>query len=145
MSRLGERTCLLLIPAISGLLLFVLMVETTPTILASAWVILKAVNYAFAWPVRESLYIPTVKSIKFKSKAWIDAFGSKVAKSSGSTFNILMTRFEAMSMAIPIYSAFFASVVFFWFGVAYFLGRRFDQAVADNEVIGLENEVWVEK
>jgi len=145
MKRLGERLCLLLIPMVSGLLLFFLVIETTPAILAWAWVVLKAVNYAFAWPVRESLYIPTVKSIKFKSKAWIDAFGSKVAKSSGSTFNIFMTQFETMSMATPIYSAFFASVVSLWFGVAYFLGYRFDKAVANNEVIGLESEPAEEK
>lgn len=145
MKRLGERTCLLLIPIISGILLLIYMVETTPMVLAAAWVILKAVNYAFAWPVRESLYIPTVKSIKFKSKAWIDAFGSKSAKACGSTFNILVAKFEVMALAMPLYSAFFASVVSLWVGVAYFLGRRFNKAVANNEVIGLESEEIAEK
>lgn len=145
MRRLGERVCLLLIPLISGFLFFILMVETTPIILAGAWVILKAINYAFSWPVRESLYIPTVKSIKFKSKAWIDTFGSKVAKSSGSTFNIFMTKFETIAMATPIYSAFFASVVSLWITVAYFLGRRFELAVARNEVIGLEQDISEKK
>ena len=140
MKRLGERTCLLLIPVISGALLAIYMVNTTPTILAAAWMILKAVNYAFAWPVRESLYIPTVKSIKFKSKSWIDAFGSKFAKSSASTFNLLMTKFQPLAMATPIYSVFFASVVSLWAGVAYFLGRRFEKAVANNEVIGIDSE-----
>ena len=145
MRRLGERTCLLLIPVISGMLLFVYMIDTTPMVLTFAWVILKAVNYAFAWPVRESLYIPTVKSIKFKSKAWIDAFGSKFAKAGASTFNILMNFFEVTAMAMPIYSAFFATVVSLWVGVAYFLGHRYDKAVANNEVIGLESEGIAEK
>lgn len=145
MRRLGERTCLMLIPFLSGLLLFILMMDTTPTILAGAWVVLKAINYAFAWPVRESLYIPTVKAIKFKSKAWIDAFGSKVAKSSGSTFNVLVTQFETMAVATSIYSIFFASVVSLWLGVAYLLGKRFEKAVANNEVIGLESESVGEK
>lgn len=145
MRYFGERACLLLVPLISGFLLFILMAETTPFVLAGAWVVLKAVNYAFAWPVRESLYIPTVKSIKFKSKAWIDAFGSKVAKSSGSTFNIFMTKFETISMGTPVYSVFFASVVSLWIVVAYLLGRRFEQAVIHNEVIGSERDISAEK
>ncbi len=145
MKRLGERTCLILIPVISGVLLAYLMVETTPAILAGAWVIFKAVNYAFAWPVRESLYIPTVKSIKFKSKAWIDAFGSKVAKSSGQAFNIMISKLGVVISAGPIYSIFFGSVVSLWFFVAYFLGRRFDWAVRNNEVIGLEKNELGEK
>lgn len=138
MQRLGQRKCLMLIPVLSGVLLVYLMVETTPMVLIGAWVVLKAVNYAFAWPVRESLYIPTVKSIKFKSKAWIDAFGSKIAKSSGSTFNLMMAKFEALSFSVPVYSAFFATIISVWFIVALSLGRRFDKAVARNEVIGLE-------
>ena len=145
MKRLGERLCLLLIPIISGILLFFLMIGTTPVILVSAWIVLKAINYAFAWPVRESLYIPTVKSIKFKSKAWIDAFGSKIAKSSGSTVLIVLSRFEAVALAGPIYSVFFASVVSLWVVVAFFLGRRFDRAIAQNEVIGLDKGTTDEK
>ena len=92
MKRLGERTCLMLVPLLSGVLLLYLMIETTPWALKLAFIALKAVNYAFAWPVRESLYIPTVKDIKFKSKSWIDAFGSKFAKAGGSTFNILTSQ-----------------------------------------------------
>ncbi len=138
MKKLGERRCLMLIPISFGILLTVLMVNTTPLVFTVVWVVLRAINYAFAWPVRESLYIPTVKSIKFKSKAWIDAFGGKAAKSGGSVFIVMLARFEALAMAGVAYSIFFASVVSLWFGVAYFLGRRFDKAVANNEVIGLE-------
>jgi len=96
---------------------------------------LKSINLAFSWPVRESLYIPTVKEIKFKSKSWIDAFGSKFAKTSGSAFNWSTTQVSS-AMYIPLHSFFFAGVVGLWFITAYLLGRRFDQAVAKNEVIG---------
>jgi AAA family ATP:ADP antiporter len=139
MKRLGERTCLLLVPLLSGVLLLYLMVETTASALIAAWIALKAVNYAFAWPVRESLYIPTVKAIKFKSKSWIDAFGSKFAKSSGSTFNIFVAHLGS-SFATTACSFFFSGVVTLWFIVAFFLGIRFDRAVAANEVIGVEQE-----
>lgn len=137
MKRLGERTCLMLVPLLSGVLLLYLMIETTPSALIAAFIALKTVNYAFAWPVRESLYIPTIKAIKFKSKSWIDAFGSKFAKAGGSTFNIFVSHLGP-ALSLPAHSFFFAGVVALWFAVALLLGRRFDRAVARNEVIGLD-------
>ncbi len=139
MKRLGERTCLMLVPLLSGALLLYLLVATTPIALMGALIALKAVNYAFAWPVRESLYIPTIKDIKFKSKSWIDSFGSKFAKSSGSAFNIFAS-YLGPSLTMPAHAFFFSGVVALWFIVALFLGMRFDRAIAANEVIGLENE-----
>lgn len=139
LKRLGERTCLLLIPLLSGGLLCYLMVETTPLAITSAFILLKAVNYAFAWPIRESLYIPTTKEIKFKAKSWVDAFGSKFAKASGSTFNSI-TASLGPTMMLPVHSFFFAFMVSLWFLVAFLLGIRFDRAIDRNEVIGLDKE-----
>jgi AAA family ATP:ADP antiporter len=136
---LGERLCLLLIPLVSGLLLAAFIFWPSPIMFVVAWIGLKALNYAFSWPVRESLYIPTVKEIKFKSKSWIDAFGSKFAKSSGSVFNVL-TIGVSESMFLPVHSLFFAGVIGMWFVAASLLGKRFEQAVANNEVIGEEPE-----
>ncbi len=135
LKRLGERTCLLLVPLLSGGLLLYLMVDLSPFAVMVTWIALKAVNYAFAWPVRESLYIPTIKEIKFKTKSWIDAFGSKFGKSSGSTFN-MAAAWVGESMMMPTYSFFFAGMVGLWFAVALALGIRFDRAVTNNEVIG---------
>lgn len=139
LKRLGERTCLMLVPLLSGALLLYLLIATTPMALVGAFIALKAVNYAFAWPVRESLYIPTIKAIKFKSKSWIDAFGSKFAKSSGSAFNIFVSHLGP-SLTMPAHAFFFSGIVALWFIVALFLGIRFDKAIAANEVIGLDNE-----
>ena len=138
LKKLGTRVCLLLIPLSIGAFLLFLMFETTPETLISVFVGLKAINYAFSGPIRESLYIPTIKEIKFKSKSWIDAFGSKFAKTSGSAFNIFSTGLES-SLFLPLHSFFFAFIVGLWFFTAFFLGRRFDKAVANNEVIGFED------
>lgn len=138
LKTLGERRCLLLIPILSGILLLYFMIATTPQALILAFVVLQSVNYAFSWPVRESLYIPTVKEIKFKSKSWIDAFGSKFGKTTGSTFNIIASRMGAA--LLPVHSVFFAVVVLLWFMDAFLLGRRFEKAVMNNEVIGLNDE-----
>lgn len=138
LKKLGERVCLILIPVIFGIsLLYLMLSNASPFALMVTFVLLKAVNYAFSWPVRESLYIPTVKEIKFKSKSWIDAFGSKFAKSTGQGFNVLAERMGPM-LFMPAHSFFFAVLVGAWFVSALLLGRRFDKAVANNEVIGAE-------
>ena len=139
LSRLGTRVCLMLIPFSMGGILFYLIFETSQDALKNAFVIFTALNYAFLAPVRESLYLPTVKEIKFKSKSWIDAFGSKFAKVSGSMVNVLAGYMGTTSM-LSIYSFFFAGIVGLWFIVAFLLGRRFEQAIAHNEVIGAEEE-----
>ena len=139
LSRLGTRVCLMLIPFSMGGILFYLIFETSPQGLRNAFVIFTALNYAFLAPVRESLYLPTVKEIKFKSKSWIDAFGSKFAKTAGSMFNLFAEKMGS-ALVLPVYSFFFAAIVFMWFGVAFLLGRRFEQAVTNDEVIGTEEE-----
>jgi len=121
---LGERICLLLIPLLTGFLLLFFMLYTTPYALMLAYVALKSINYAFSWPVRESLYIPTIKEIKFKSKSWVDAFGSKFAKTSGSFFNIVVFKLGE-SMVLPAYSFFFAGIVSVWFMAAFCVERCF--------------------
>lgn len=134
--KFGERRCLILVPLLTGLLVFLLLINIKlgdyqiVNIVSLVFIGIRAINYAISYPIRESLYIPTVKEIKFKSKSWIDAFGTKFAKSFGSTFNIF-------ARALPhAYSIFFGVIVFFWFVTAYLLGKRYDQAIKRNEVIG---------
>ncbi len=138
LKKLGESRCLLLIPGIIGVVLLIFMLNTrNPEVVVFAFVMLKSVNYAFSWPVRESLYIPTVKEIKFKSKSWIDAFGSKLAKAFGGSF-LIFTQWLGPVMFVPAYSIFFVSAIGLWFANAWLLGKRFDYAVKHNEVIGLD-------
>ncbi len=111
--------------------------DGSPYVFGLAYGLLKAVNLAFSWPVRESLYIPTTKEIKFKSKSWIDAFGSKFAKASGGAFNWTSAQL-ATSLVMPFHAFFFAGIVGVWFTTAYLFGRRYERVVANNEVIGLE-------
>jgi ATP:ADP antiporter, AAA family len=135
--RLGERYCLLLIPLMSSVFLIYLLVSYSPAAVSVGFIALRAINYAFSQPIRESLYIPTTKDLKFKSKSWIDAFGSKFAKSTGSTFNIVASSAGAVWF-MSLYATFFACILSFWFITAYWLGKRFERAVAHNEVIGGE-------
>jgi ATP:ADP antiporter, AAA family len=139
MNKLGERLCLLLIPVTAGLLLFYFMFNYSPFGLLSVLIIMRAINYGFSYPVRESLYIPTVKEIKFKSKSWIDAFGSKFAKTTGSTFNVF-AEYMGEALIFTSYGLFFAGIISIWIVAAILLGKRFERAIANNEVIGAEKE-----
>jgi ATP:ADP antiporter, AAA family len=133
---LGERRSLVLLPVLTGaLLLYYLSVKTAGAVLA-VFVVMRALNYAFATPLRESLYIPTTKDMRFKSKSWIDAFGSKVAKASGSLYKAFLQTINPAFVG-GAHAAFFTCIVGTWIIAAHLLGRRFEKAVKNNEVIGL--------
>jgi len=144
---LGERRCVILIPVSSALLLVYFMLSYTDMfafcVSANALVVgyvgLKVIRYAFSDPIRESLYIPTVKEIKFKSKSWIDAFGSKFGKMSGVSFNVAASWLGKASF-FSVHVAFFGAISLLWIVTAILLGRRFEQAVNNNEVIGADEE-----
>lgn len=136
----GERVCLMLVPAISALLLIYFTISYTNWAVLIGLILLQAINYAFAQPVRESLYIPTVTNIRFKCKSWIDAFGSRFARGVGSTF-IVMSEFAGAELFFAVHSLFFTLVIACWFLTAFLLGKRYMRAIAHNEVIGLEAEL----
>jgi len=135
--KLGTRSCVFLIPVMMGFVVFCFVASDSAFIVMTAFTLMKSLNYAFSKPVVESLYIPTLKEIKFKSKSWIDAFGSKLAKGSGSVFN-LVAGYVRPALFLPLYSFFFAIIVAMWVVTAYFLGRRFDKAIKANEAIGAD-------
>lgn len=135
LTRFGERFCLMLMPISTALLFVYFFFSTTQWAFLSFFVILRSIHYGFSYPVRETLYIPTVKEVKFKSKSWIDAFGSKIAKSSGSFFTYLTRHFD-MRLFMTAESLFFAGIIVLWIVAAYLLGKRYEKAIKNNEVIG---------
>ncbi|MBN2267171.1 MAG: hypothetical protein JW725_02400 [Candidatus Babeliaceae bacterium] len=133
----GERKSLIAVPLLIGAVICYYLTVRTATAAALAYIVLRAINYAFAYPLRESLYIPTTKAAKFKTKSWIDGFGAKLSKSFGSCYNIIVSS-VASSLLFSVHIVFFAGVIGLWTLVANWLGRRFETAVKNNEVIGVE-------
>jgi ATP:ADP antiporter, AAA family len=134
---LGERRALMLVPAIYAASLFYFMISYSTFAFVFVSTVTTALHYAFSYPLRESLYIPTVKEIKFKSKSWIDSFGSRFgrAASSGVAWSIDLL---GAGLYFPAYLIFYAVISGAWFVVAYGLGKRYETAIANNEVIGVE-------
>lgn len=138
---LGERSSLMLVPTLTGLSIIGFLVNPSFATAIIAFVVTRSVNYAFAVPLRESLYIPTIKEIKFKTKSWIDSIGTKFAKVSASSFNMYADGLTA-SVLLGVQTMFFGVTISLWLIVAYLLGRRFEYCVKHNEVIGTsKNEV----
>jgi len=129
---LGIRRSVL-VPSILAIgILFIAFLFPASGVLVCALVVLRAVNYGLNHPTREALYVPTTKAIKFKSKAWIDAFGTRVSKATGSIFNIFVNGWVAPGLLFGIG---LASV---WCMVSYFLGKTYQKAVDEKSVIGEE-------
>lgn len=131
----GERRSLMVIPAVTGLSVLVFLISPSYMTAIFAFVVTRSINYAFAAPLRESLYIPTVKEIQFKSKSWIDGFGSKFAKTCAQSFNWYANGLTG-SVLLMAQTGYFGLIVMCWFIASYALGWRFETAVSNNEVIG---------
>ncbi|HZW61930.1 MAG TPA: Npt1/Npt2 family nucleotide transporter, partial [Candidatus Babeliales bacterium] len=92
MKRFGLRFCLFFFPVSLGIAVILLYAffNTGPTPGQLLWatfavmMVAKGLGYAVNNPVKEIMYIPTSKDVKFKSKGWIDTFGSRTAKQAGA-------------------------------------------------------------
>lgn len=97
--------------------------------------VLPAIHYGVNSPIRELLFIPTVKDIQFKSKAWIDSFGRTLSKSSGSTVNMLFHR-SCMETFLLFNSIFSSVLVSLWIVTAYLTGKKYQKTIDQKEIIG---------
>lgn len=132
---LGNRASLLIYPSLCMTLVAVSFFFPTAQVFLTIVVILRAANYGLNHPIREVLYIPTTKEIKFKCKAWSDAFGSRLAKGSASVFYKHVVHFSpAVSQLMS--SAFTFSITIVWVIISYFLGRKLQTAIDKKQVIG---------
>ena len=132
---------MVLIPIVIAILLFGFLAFGTFGVLAFVFIAMRGINYGFFYPVRESLYIPTVKAVKFQSKAWIDAFGTKFAKSVGAEFNIVAVMVRnsfSQGMFQLFHWGFFTIILGCWIFVAILLGKRYVWAIEHDEVIGAQ-------
>jgi len=92
-------------------------------------VLLKGLHYAFNQPVRETLYIPTSKDVKYKAKAWIDVVGMRGAKAIGFELAGLLGHASGIIGVAVI------SLLSLWTGVASVIGKKNEEAVRRNTVI----------
>ncbi len=139
---LGVGTALAAMPIIVGVALFsFLTVESLP-FLFSLMVGSKAINYALNGPALKQLYIPTTPDVRFKAQAWIETFGSRASKETGSIFNMMLSPFQRIFGDIAgrghylmMSGALGFPLLLIWFVVAIYLGKTFKKAVNEKKVV----------
>jgi AAA family ATP:ADP antiporter len=136
---LGLRISLFVFPLLCGILLIISYFFPFAGVLFVILVLMRALNYGLNHPTREVLYVPTTKDIKFKAKAWTEAYGSRVAKGTGSVFNKI-TNVMTPSFAIIASTSFNLSLVVIWLIVVYFLGKTLQESIDTKTVIGYEGD-----
>lgn len=132
---IGPRVSLFAFPLLCLGMLITSFFFPSATVIFWVLIGLRAFNYALNHPIREILYIPTTKDIKFKAKTWTDAFGSRIAKSFGSIINVSL---KGTTPAAALISSLGLSVsfVFIWIMVTYFLGKTLQNALNQKKIIG---------
>lgn len=125
----GIRFCIIAFPVLLGCAIGTYVFYPTLYVILGVVVVAKALNYAFNGPAKEILYIPTTKDAKYKSKAWIDMFGSRTAKALASSFN------KWLGPVAPIAGGFTLVLIGLWVVLAANIGTIFQKATAENKLI----------
>ena len=129
------RVALFAFPLVSSLLVSATYFWPTPMCFFITLVLVRALNYAVNHPTRETLYIPTTKAIRFKAKAWTDAFGSRLAKAAGSLFNLITSSYGVVVIS-QLSAVVNAVIIGIWLCVASSLGVAFVRTVEEKKLIG---------
>ena len=127
--RFGMAFALIAYPLCIGAAVFCYLLYPTLQTIFFVMLIAKALGFALNQPSKEMLYIPTSKNIKYKSKAWIDMFGQRLAKASGAFANRFIGPFVALSSSLTL------GLIFVWVLLASIMGKAFKRAVQNKELI----------
>lgn len=127
--NIGVRGCLLGYPAFLMGIFVVVLYWPNVYVIAMCTALAKGLNYALNKPVREILYIPTSIDIKYRSKAWIEVFGSRAAKATGAS----ITKF---SQKVPgVLGLAFTILPLVWLATAKLVGDKYHTSVQNKEKI----------
>jgi len=130
----GVSKSLLIFPII--LMISVILANLIPSlpILFIIVSVMKAMIFSLQDPIHELLYIPTSDAIKFKAKAWIDVFGSRVAKAIGSTIcNFSKANIQNLHNIAEIPCILIATFIIY---ITYQVGIEFEMLIISNHVVG---------
>jgi AAA family ATP:ADP antiporter len=142
MRRFGLVFCLLAFPTSLAIAIGVMFysfkfAQLTPhtelTIIFTVMIISKGLSYALNNPAKDMMYIPTSKDAKFKSKGWIDMFGSRFAKALGSQVTGFFKNDLAMLMVYGSLAS--LGLIGIWLGSALFVGRKFTKLTESGDIV----------
>jgi AAA family ATP:ADP antiporter len=128
MQELGVRAALSVLP------LVVLVVAGGFGLMPLLWVgssmsiADNALNYSMNQSAKESLYVPTSASEKYRAKAFIDIFVQRAAKAVGVVLSLVMSLWIADDItAVRWLSVLVVLLALVWLSLARYAGNRFDE------------------
>lgn len=130
----GEKVSLMLIPILTGTSIFICMYYQSTSLITFTYIFVRAINYSFAYPLREALYIPTSQDIQFRAKSWIDSVGSKLSKGFGSGYNKVI-QFIPIESVNLFQNSFFIFIILSWTIGAFLLGKKWEKTIKDKKII----------
>jgi AAA family ATP:ADP antiporter len=134
MRRFGLTFCLLVFPISVGCVLAYVYVNPMLMTVFAAVVAIKGLSYALNNPAKEMMYIPTSKDARFKTKSWIDMFGARSAKGTGSLIN---NAFKSSASSLMLYGTLISlGLVGIWIIAALFVGKTFNKLTKSGEIVG---------
>ncbi len=125
----GIKFCLIAFPLLIGVSLIGYIIHPSLATIFCVVLIAKALNYALYQPAKEVLYIPTSKSIKYKSKAWIDMFGMRFAKATGSGISSLI------GPATGLVGGTCIGIISVWVFLASLIGNVYKKVITNKTLI----------
>lgn len=140
--RFGTRISLMIFPVGVAIALVVLLGYVkiaNPVIEHILWaffgvnLLVRCLTYAVNNPTKEIMYIPTSRDAKFKSKGWIDTFGSRTAKAGGAQITGAFKHDLTQLLAFGIY--FGLGLVAVWAIAAFYVGLKNKELVDKGEIV----------
>lgn len=125
-NNFGVKKCIVFYPVCIFILVLLIMFFPSLLVATGSLAFMKGLHYALNKPAREKLYIPTTKEVKYKSKAWIEVFGTRIFKATGASINKLPISFS---------SGFLIIMPFVWAAIASVVGSKYEESVKGNETV----------
>lgn len=133
MRRYGMTFCLVMYPLLTAVAVFNTWAFPSLWVVFGAMVAIKGLSYALNNPVKEMMYLPTSKDVKFKAKGWIDGFGGRSAKGTGSVFNWIFSDSTQMLIFWGPLMAF--GIIGVWLVAALYVGKKNKELVSSGTII----------
>ena len=129
----GVRFCLVMYPVLAGIVVGATLIYPSLWPVFIAVLMIKALSYTLNNPVKELMYIPTSKDVKFKAKSWIEAFGGRTAKAGGSVINNIFAGNLTALMTFGTMAS--LGVIGIWIGIAFIVGTSYNTLIRENKII----------
>lgn len=131
--RYGVKFCLIMYPTLTAIAVFMTWQFPSLWIVFGAMVTIKGLSYTLNNPVKEMMYLPTSKDVKFKAKGWIDGFGGRSAKGTGSVFNFIFSdNIETLVYWLPVMAF---GIIGVWISAAFYVGNKNKELIDSGKII----------